>query len=63
MRLLKRFCLNLLNIEYFYKAEEANITRNNITDIDNAINKLNKLFRYSKKEREFLDLMKKTKNY
>ena len=40
MRLLNRFCLNLSNIEYLYKAEETNIFRNNIQDVANAINKL-----------------------
>ena len=40
MRLLNRFCLNLSNIDYLYKAEETNIFRNNIPDVANAINKL-----------------------
>lgn len=40
MRLLNRFCLNLSNIEYLYKAEETNIFRNNIPEVANAINKL-----------------------
>ena len=40
MRLLNRFCLNLSNIEYFYKTEETNIFRNNIPEVANAINKL-----------------------
>ena len=43
MRLLNRFCLNLSNIEYLYKAEETNIFRNNIPDVANAINKLPEL--------------------
>ena len=43
MRLLNRFCLNLSNIEYLYKAEETNIFRNNIPDVSNAINKLPEL--------------------
>ena len=43
MRLLNRFCLNLSNIEYLYKSEEANIFRNNIPDVANAINKLPEL--------------------
>jgi len=43
MRLLNRFCLNLSNIEYLYKAEETNIFRNNVPDIANAINKLPEL--------------------
>ena len=43
MRLLNRFCLNLSNIEYLYKAEESNIFRNNVPDVANAINKLPEL--------------------
>ena len=43
MRLLNRFCLNLSNIEYLYKAEETNIFRNNSPDVANAINKLPEL--------------------
>ena len=43
MRLLNRFCLNLSNIDYLYKAEETNIFRNNIPDVANAINKLPEL--------------------
>ena len=43
MRLLNRFCLNLSNIEYLYKAEETNIFRNNIPEVANAINKLPEL--------------------
>jgi len=43
MRLLNRFCLNLSNIEYLYKAEETNIFRNNVPDVANAINKLPEL--------------------
>ena len=43
MRLLNRFCLNLSNIEYLYKAEETNIFRNNMPDVANAINKLPEL--------------------
>ena len=43
MRLLNRFCLNLSNIEYLYKAEETNIFRNSIPDVANAINKLPEL--------------------
>ena len=43
MRLLNRFCLNLSNIEYLYKAEETNIFKNNIPDVANAINKLPEL--------------------
>ena len=43
MRLLNRFCLNLSNIEYLYKAEETSIFRNNIPDVANAINKLPEL--------------------
>ena len=43
MRLLNRFCLNLSNIEYLYKAEEANIFRSNIPEVANAINKLPEL--------------------
>ena len=43
MRLLNRFCLNLSNIEYLYKAEETNIFRNNVPDVSNAINKLPEL--------------------
>ena len=43
MRLLNRFCLNLSNIEYLYKAEETNIFRNNIPDVAAAINKLKEL--------------------
>ena len=53
MRLLNRFCLNLSNIEYLYKAEETNIFRNNIPDVANAINKLPEL-----KEGEILTRMK-----
>ena len=40
MRLLNRFCLNLSNIDYLYRAEETNIFKNNIPDVSNAINKL-----------------------
>ena len=40
LRLLNRFCLNISNIEYLYKAEETNIFRNNVPDVANAINKL-----------------------
>ena len=43
MRLLNRFCLNLSNIEYLYKSEEAGFFRNNIPDVSNAINKLPEL--------------------
>ena len=43
MRLLNRFCLNLSNIEYLYKAEETNIFRNNIPEVASAINKLPEL--------------------
>ena len=43
MRLLNRFCLNLSDIEYLYKAEETNIFRNNIPEVANAINKLPEL--------------------
>jgi hypothetical protein len=43
MRLLNRFCLNISNIEYLYKAEETNIFKNNIPDVGNAINKLPEL--------------------
>ena len=43
MRLLNRFCLNLSNIDYLYKAEETNIFRNNIPEVANAINKLPEL--------------------
>ena len=43
MRLLNRFCLNLSNIEYLYKAEETNIFRNNIPDVAGALNKLKEL--------------------
>jgi hypothetical protein len=43
MRLLNRFCLNLSNIDYLYKAEETNIFRNNVPDVANAINKLPEL--------------------
>jgi hypothetical protein len=43
MRLLNRFCLNLSNIEYLYKAEETSIFRNNVPDVSNAINKLPEL--------------------
>ena len=43
MRLLNRFCLNLSNIDYLYRAEETNIFRNNIPDVANAINKLPEL--------------------
>ena len=43
MRLLNRFCLNLSNIDYLYKAEETNIFRNNIPDVAGAINKLKEL--------------------
>ena len=43
MRLLNRFCLNISNIEYLYKAEETNIFKNNIPDVANAINKLPEL--------------------
>jgi hypothetical protein len=40
MRLLNRFCLNLSNIEYLYKAEETTLFRTNVSDVGNAINKL-----------------------
>jgi hypothetical protein len=43
MRLLNRFCLNLSNIDYLYRAEETNIFRNNVPDVANAINKLPEL--------------------
>ena len=43
MRLLNRFCLNLSNIDYLYKAEETSIFRNNVPDVANAINKLPEL--------------------
>ena len=43
MRLLNRFCLNISNIDYLYKAEETKIFRNNIPDVSNAINKLPEL--------------------
>jgi hypothetical protein len=43
MRLLNRFCLNLSNIDYLYRAEETNIFRNNVPDVSNAINKLPEL--------------------
>ena len=43
IRLLNRFCLNLSNIEYLYKAEETNIFKSNIADVSNAINKLPEL--------------------
>ena len=43
MRLLNRFCLNISNIEYLYKAEETSIFRNNVPDVSNAINKLPEL--------------------
>lgn len=43
MRLLNRFCLNLSNIEYLYKAEETTIFKNNIPDVANSINKLPEL--------------------
>ena len=43
MRLLNRFCLNLSNIDYLYKSEEANIFRNNIPEVANSINKLPEL--------------------
>ena len=43
MRLLNRFCLNISNMEYLYKAEETNIFKNNIPDVANAINKLPEL--------------------
>ena len=40
MRLLNRFCLNISNIEYLYKADETNIFRSNVPDVANAISKL-----------------------
>ena len=40
MRLLNRFCLNISNIEYLYKAEETNVFKSNVPDVANAINKL-----------------------
>ena len=43
MRLLNRFCLNLSNIDYLYKSEEANIFKSNVPDVANAINKLPEL--------------------
>ena len=43
MRLLNRFCLNLSNNEYLYKAEETNIFRSNIPEVANTINKLPEL--------------------
>jgi hypothetical protein len=43
MRLLNRFCLNLANIDYLYKAEETTIFKNNIPDVANSINKLPEL--------------------
>ena len=43
MRLLNRFCLNISNIDYLYKAEETKIFRNNVPDVSNAINKLPEL--------------------
>jgi hypothetical protein len=43
MRLLNRFCLNLSNIDYLYKSDEANIFRSNVPDVSNAINKLPEL--------------------
>ena len=43
MRLLNRFCLNVSNIDYLYRAEETNIFKNNIPDVSNAINKLPEL--------------------
>ena len=43
MRLLNRFCLNISNIDYLYRAEETNIFKNNIPDVSNAINKLPEL--------------------
>ena len=43
MRLLNRFCLNLSNIDYLYKSDEANIFRSNVPDVANAINKLPEL--------------------
>jgi hypothetical protein len=43
MRLLNRFCLNLSNIDFLYRAEETNIFRNNVPDVANAINKLPEL--------------------
>ena len=33
MRLLNFFCLNLSKIDYLYKAEEANMFRNNIPEV------------------------------
>ena len=39
MRLLNRFCLNLSNIEYLYKAEETNIFRNNNENYDIIVGK------------------------
>ena len=43
MRLLNRFCLNLSNIDYLYKAEETKIFKNNIPEVANSINKLPEL--------------------
>ena len=43
MRLLNRFCLNISNIDYLYRAEETNIFKNNIPDVANAISKLPEL--------------------
>ena len=43
MRLLNRFCLNLSNIDYLYKAEETTIFKNNIPEVANSINKLPEL--------------------
>ena len=43
MRLLNRFCLNLSNIDYLYKAEETTIFKNNIPEVSNSINKLPEL--------------------
>ena len=40
MRLLNKFCLNISNIEYLYKADETNIFRSNVPDVANAINKM-----------------------
>ena len=43
MRLLNKFCLDISNIDYLYKAEETKIFRNNVPDVSNAINKLPEL--------------------
>ena len=43
MRLLNRFCLNISNIEYLYKADETNVFRSNVPDVSNAITKLPEL--------------------